>query len=105
MKKEKKLFLDIKSLVSHAAPRSKVILYGSYARGDQRKGSDVDLLILVDKKKINSEDEKKITWPLYGLEFETGIIISPMVKTKTEWETKYFITPLYENIKREGIEL
>ena len=82
MKKKQQLFLTIKSLVSGIEPKSKVILYGSYARGDQRKDSDIDLLILVDKKKINWEDEKRITYPLYALGFDIEKIISTLVMTK-----------------------
>ena len=105
MKKHEKIFNSIKSLVTQAEPKSKVILYGSYARGDQRKDSDIDLLILVDKKKVGWEDEKRITYPLYALGFDIGKIISAIVKAKGEWETKYRITPLYENIKHDGIIL
>ena len=82
MNKKQQLFLTIKSLVSGIEPKSKVILYGSYSRGDQRKDSDIDLLILVDKKKINWEYEKRITYPLYALGFDIEKIISTLVMTK-----------------------
>jgi len=31
--------------------------------------------------------------------------ISTFVYSKTDWETKFFFTPLYQNIKKEGIKL
>ena len=105
MTQKQKIFAKIKSLVLRTEPKSKIILYGSYARGDQRKDSDIDLLILVDRKKINREDEKRITYPVYSLGTDTDNIISLIVKTKKEWETRYSITPLFENIQREGIEI
>ena len=78
-----------------------MILYGSYARGDYRKDSDIDLLILINKDKITHADKDKVTYPLYDIEFKTGIIISPMVYTKEGWAT-HRVTPFYENVNHEG---
>ena len=105
MKDFKDLFLWIKNSVRLTEPDATVILFDSYARGDYGPDSDLDLLILIDKEKVTSEDEKKIKYPLYDIEFETGQIISPLVFSKKEWETKHRITPLYENIQKEGIVL
>ncbi|MCK5168888.1 MAG: nucleotidyltransferase domain-containing protein [Bacteroidales bacterium] len=95
----------IKNLVKSTEPDATIILYGSYARGDNRKDSDLDLLILLDKDKITREDEKKVKYPLYDIEFETGQIISPLVISKKDWETRHKITPFYDNILREGVIL
>lgn len=95
----------IKQNVHQVRPGAKVILFGSYARGDNNEESDIDLLILVNEETISFADEKKITYPLYELEFKTGLIMSPIVKPLQLWENKYRITPLFENIKKEGIEL
>ena len=100
-----KILLKIKDLVKSLDPDAIVILYGSFARGEQHKSSDIDLLILLNKEKISYIDEKNIKYPLYDLEFDTGQIISPLVLTKTEWESIHRITPFYENIKNEGIIL
>ncbi|MEP7168323.1 MAG: nucleotidyltransferase domain-containing protein [Bacteroidota bacterium] len=105
MKNKKLLLAKIKKLVHAVEPKAKIILYGSVARGDDRKNSDIDLLILVEKNKMSFKEEKRITYPLYELEFDSGQIISPMVFSKKEWEEKHRVTPFYENIKLEGIEL
>ncbi len=94
----------IKNKVHSIDPTATVILYGSYARGDFREDSDIDLLILIDKKKITSEDEIKIAYPLYDIEFDTGVIISPLVYSKKEWENRR-VTPFSENVNKEGIRL
>ena len=86
-------------------PCATLILYGSYARGDYKEESDIDLLILVDQEKITRDDEIKITYPLYDIFFDTGVLISTMVYSKKFWTTGYKITPFYENVKREGIVL
>ncbi len=95
----------IKTTVNKTEPGATLILYGSYARGDQGNDSDLDILVIVDKKKITRQDQKRIKYPLYDIEFETGTIISPIVFSKKEWELKHRKTPFYENISREGIIL
>jgi predicted nucleotidyltransferase len=96
---------SIKMTVKSIDPTATVILYGSYARGDNNKDSDIDLLILVDKPRLTPEESKNIKYPLYEIEFETGQIISPLVLTRKDWETRHRITPFYENVTREGIAL
>jgi uncharacterized protein len=105
MLKKNTILLRIKKIVSETQPDATVILYGSYARGEQKENSDIDILILVDQDKISYSDEKRIKYPLYDLEFETGQIISPLVFSKKDWEIRHKITPFYENIKKEGILL
>lgn len=95
----------IKSSVSVSEPAATVILFGSYARGDYRKNSDIDILILIDKEKITSKDTKRVAYPLYDIEFETGKIISPLILSKKSWETKHRITPFYKNVRKEGVIL
>jgi predicted nucleotidyltransferase len=80
-------------------------LYGSYARGDNHLGSDIDVLILMDKDKVTYDDEKKIKYPLYHIEYDTGILISPLVLSKNAWETLHKITPFYQNVIKEGVVL
>ena len=73
------------------------------ARGDARPDSDIDLLILVDKDDISTEDELNITDPLYKIELETGILINPFILPKKIWGK--VVTPFYENVMKEGVAL
>ena len=68
----------IKNTVRKTDPKASLILYGSYAHGDYNEHSDLDLLVLLDQKKVTRTDQKRIKYPLYDIEFETGIIISPL---------------------------
>jgi uncharacterized protein len=99
------LLQRIKESVVATAPDAKLVLFGSYARGTNTKDSDIDLLILLDKDKITWPEEKRITYPLYDIEFETGTQISPVILSKKDWESKHKITPFYKNVAREGIVL
>lgn len=105
MKLKREILAEIKRRIKKTEPDAQVFLYGSYARGDANEESDVDLLILVNKENINSQDKISITDPLYLLGFETGYIFSPLVQTRKNWEAKYYFTPLYNNIKKEGKEI
>jgi predicted nucleotidyltransferase len=102
MKKSSQILKEIKRIVLEQDPFAKIYLYGSRARGSPGKESDWDILILLNINKITGELEKSITYPLYDLEFETGEIISPMVYSESEWNTKYSITPFYHNVMQEG---
>jgi predicted nucleotidyltransferase len=92
----------IKNSVRTTAPGAVVVLYGSYAQGDGRPDSDIDLLVLLDKDKVTRDDEIKIKYPLYNIETDTGIIISPIVIPKKIWETKHKISPFYHNVTKAG---
>ena len=102
MNKSENILVVIKKLVEERDSSAKIYLYGSRAKGNAHKDSDWDLLILLNREKITSEIENEITSPLYDLEFETGEVISPMVYTLKEWNTKYNVTPFYKNVMKEG---
>jgi uncharacterized protein len=91
----------IKKIVREQYPGAKIYLYGSRSKGTAIPGSDWDILILLDKATISDEDEQKIVYPLYDLEFDTGEIISPMIYSEKEWNSKYKITPFYKNVMSE----
>lgn len=105
MKLSGEIVNEIKKRVHKAEPDAKIILYGSYARGDASEESDIDLLILINRENLNYQEKIRITDPLYHLGFETNHIFSALVQTRKSWEDKYYYTPLYHNIKKEGREL
>lgn len=92
----------IKSIIKQNAPLAKIYLYGSRVRETSHVESDWDILILLARDKITNEIEEKITDPLYDLEFEIGEIISPMIYSENEWNSKYSVTPFYHNVMKEG---
>jgi uncharacterized protein len=94
-----------KASVQKAAPGAILILYGSFARGDFQKDSDIDLLILVDKEKLSFEEESAILYPLFRLERESDIVISPKIYKQNRWNNHQVTTRFFENVNREGVIL
>ena len=105
MSRKKEILQKIIKVVDKNAPDSEVYLYGSQARGNAKILSDWDLLILLNRQSISFDIETKFMNEFYDLELETGEVISPLIYTKLEWNGNYSITPLFENIKNEGIKL
>lgn len=101
---KQQLLLTIKQSILSVAPDGKIILYGSHARGDERVDSDWDLLILLNKAKIESTDYDLISYPLYELGWNEGELFSPKLYTIDDWKKRSF-TPFYKNVEREGIVL
>ena len=85
-------------------PKAQVIIFGSRARGDAKKESDWDILILTDYP-VSTEIERSFRNNLYDIEIETGEVFSTFVYQKRVWNTKHKVTPLYRNIKREGVRI
>ena len=77
-------------------------MYGSQARGNSNRHSDWDLLILLNLQTVSFEVETRLMDDFYDLELETGEIISPLIYSKSEWNKKHAVTPLFENIQKEG---
>jgi len=105
MIEKKEILARIKQSVQSSEPQATVILYGSFARGDNQEFSDIDILILLDQDKITYSDELRIKYPLYDLEYDTGNVISPLIFSRNDWETRHSVTPFYKNVKREGVLL
>ncbi len=83
-----------------------VILYGSYARGDYTKDSDVDIMLLVD---LNETELDRFSDALSELGFdyniEHDIWMMPIVKNKKTFLHWSDVYPFYKNVKTEGISL
>ena len=81
-----------------------VILFGSRARGDAREDSDWDVLILLDKERITSQDIDDYSYPLRELGWDYNQCINTILYTKRDWESS-IISPFRENVTEDGIIL
>ena len=98
---QEKVIQRIKELGEKILPEGASLwLYGSRARGDARPDSDYDLLILLDKDKIVSDDYDSYDYPLYALGLDINEDVSPRIFTKKQWHSWSF-APFYHNVEHD----
>lgn len=82
----------------------KVILYGSYARGDYNEHSDIDLMFLTTISEEQIRNEKNKLYDLaFDYEMDYGVDISVTVKNIMDYQYWLGAFPFYDNIEREGV--
>jgi len=94
----------IRTSIETIDPEAQVIIFGSRARGDSKEESDWDILILTEYP-VSVDIERSFRNNLFDLEIETGEVFSTFVYQKDIWNTRHRVTPLYRNIKREGVRI
>lgn len=100
----KKITQLIRQTINKVDDKAEVILFGSRARGEERRDSDWDILVLTGYP-INSAIERTFRYALCDLELETAESFSLFVYSKNEWTTKHRVTPFYNSISQEGVPL
>ncbi len=79
-----------------------IILFGSYARGDNTDDSDVDLVLVV-KETLSKAEKEEITNVLSHLSLKYDIVLSCIDYPKIPFEK--YQTPFLLNVKEEGIRI
>lgn len=84
----------------------KIVLYGSYARGDFDIGSDIDVMIIMncDKEEV-CRYRKQISRVAGRIGLENDIEVSLLLRDRDTFERGEEVLPFYKNIQREGIVL
>ncbi|WP_259327150.1 nucleotidyltransferase domain-containing protein [Leyella stercorea] len=96
---------SIKETVSSIIPKdAKVILFGSRARNEAMANSDWDILVLLNKDKVEEGDHDDYSYPLWELGWKINQMIHPIVYSMKDWAMRKG-SPFYENVEREGVEL
>ena len=86
----------------------KIILYGSYARGDYNDSSDIDIMILTDLNDDEIIEYRNKIWDYaYDIEWDNNfdITLSPLVKNIDKFNYWLEAIPFYMNVQKEGVVL
>ena len=83
-----------------------IILYGSYARGDFRPDSDVDIMILVDMSDLELKVYgQQLSYMTYDFNLDNNLDIKPIAKSEAHFKKWISTYPFYSNIHKEGVVL
>lgn len=79
-------------------------LYGSYARGDQHKESDIDILLIVDlSPEALCQFRRDVAFVASELSLKHEITVSISVNSYRQFIRFSDTLPYYQNVIREGI--
>ena len=81
-----------------------IMLYGSYARGDESNESDVDMALVL-KTNQTEEQYDKMTDVVVDYQLDLGITLSVISIEKHEFMEWKRTLPFYKNVDKEGIIL
>ena len=102
---DKRLMLDLKTVIARFVPNATVILYGSAARGKHGPESDYDVLILLDEP-ASKQTLEQMRLAIYDLELERDALLSVMTLTQGEWTSPLSrVSPYHKNVERDGVLL
>ncbi|MFM7406668.1 MAG: nucleotidyltransferase domain-containing protein [Cuspidothrix sp.] len=79
----------------------KMVLFGSQARGEAAKYSDIDVLVVVKGNVNPGEEIKRTSYVVADLSLEYDQVISRLFIDESRFNS--YKSPLLENIRREGI--
>lgn len=81
-----------------------IVLFGSRARGEAKPDSDMDVLVVMSS--ADPGIRRQIRYLAVEVWLEYGVYLSTRVCSQTHWhKLKELQTLLYQNIRRDGINL
>ncbi|CVK20885.1 MULTISPECIES: nucleotidyltransferase domain-containing protein [Sporomusa] len=82
-----------------------VILFGSYARGEQEEDSDMDIMVLVDLNDSElNQYNNVIAEVITDISIKYGVLPSIIDKNYEHFHHWVPFLPFYRNVKTEGVE-
>ena len=92
---------ELKTKTAEKYNLESMILFGSKARGDDDKWSDIDLLVIL-RQKVNTAIEEQICNLAYGLELVYDVVFGIIVFDKDYWDGIGRYISLRSCVERDG---
>lgn len=84
----------------------KIILYGSYARGDFTSDSDLDIMVLADfDENEKTILEKQVCKIASDASLDHDVTICMLLNNEDLFSSRLHISPFYRNVVSEGVEI
>ena len=84
----------------------KIILYGSYARGDYSEQSDIDIMLLLDLSDMEIKEYRhKLSDITFDINMDYDLDIKPIAKNIEHFNKWVDVYAFYSNINSEGVTL
>ena len=104
-KKDNQSLKEFKNRVIEEFPGARFILFGSKATGRDEEFSDIDILVMLNKK-VTIEIEKRI----FGIGFEIGlkmeVVFGIIVEESKFWNSSLAkAMPFYQNVVKQGVAI
>ena len=80
---------------------AELLLYGSYARGDQHSESDVDFAVVLRSPDAKTKELMKTSPIASNLSLKYGLMISTLLVSLQKKQSS--MQGIYQNIRREGV--
>ena len=99
---DRKILKEFKELLLKKIELHSLILFGSRARGDADRLSDMDVLVIV--KRCDGESEDYVSDCAWEAGYPHGVVVVPVVFSRHEWrEGPERHSLLAQAIRREGV--
>ncbi|MCC8105023.1 MAG: nucleotidyltransferase domain-containing protein [Clostridiales bacterium] len=84
----------------------RIILYGSYARGDNTEESDIDIMILLDCDRDEVENLRDRTYEMANdISLDEDVFLSILLRDKKHFQENQDFLPFYRNVVRDGVSV
>ena len=101
--RDKRILETFKHLLEQRVKVNTFALFGSRARGDAGRYSDMDVLVVVDE--LDPDTADFISDCAWESSFGSGVVVVPVSYSKSDWEGIEGQSLLAANIRTEGVFL
>ena len=104
-RKERTSVLEATQALKPGLPVTRVILFGSKARGTGEPDSDIDLLVLTSCP-VSGKVRTAISDRLAGINLQNDVSLTSLVVSEQEWSSGLIhYTLIHDEVERDGCEI